>query len=352
VSVEDLLRAWGGEELVVRSDDGSGAWMLVGVHSTTLGPAMGGTRMKPYGSLEDATRDVLRLSRAMTLKNALAGLPFGGGKAVLAVPEVPTGEARYALMTRYSDLVRALGGTYVTACDMNTTEADMDVVARRTPHVLGRSAAAGGSGGSGPDTAVGVFHGIRAVCRHVFGSDELTGRSIAIQGVGAVGAHLAELLAGAGATLVVADVDPARAREVAERTGATTVGADEILTSPCDVLAPCATGAVITDETIPTLGCRAIAGAANNQLGADVDARRLQERGIVYAPDYAVNAGGVIHLAGHETLGWDDAQVAARLAGIDTTVTEVLETAERQGITTAEAAAGLASERITAARSG
>jgi glutamate dehydrogenase/leucine dehydrogenase len=347
VSVEDLVRAWGGEELVVRWDEELGTWMLVGVHSTVLGPAMGGTRMKPYGSLEEAVRDVLRLSDAMTLKNALAGLPFGGGKAVLAVPVVPTGEARRTLMTRYGDLVHAVGGTYVTACDMNTTEADMDLVATRTPHVLGRSRSAGGSGSSGPDTAVGVFHGIRAVCRHVFGSEELAGRPIAIQGVGAVGAHLAGLLAGAGATLVVADVDPARAREVAGRTGATEVGADEILATPCDVLSPCATGGVLTDETIPVLACRAIAGAANNQLGAEVDAHRLQARGIVYVPDYAVNAGGVIHLAGYETLGWDDAQVAARLAGIDATVTDILETATGEGITTAVAAARLADQRIS-----
>ncbi len=215
---EDLLHGWDGEELIVRFDEPAGAWFFVGIHSTVLGPAMGGTRLKVYPSPEDALRDVLRLSGAMTLKNALAGLPFGGGKAVLAVPAIPTGGARRALMTGYGDLVGALGGTYVTACDMNTSETDMELVASRTPHVLGRPEGAGGSGSSAPDTAAGVFHAIRAVCRHVFGTDDLTGREVAIQGVGAVGAPLAEVLVGAGATVTVADVDPARAHEVAART--------------------------------------------------------------------------------------------------------------------------------------
>jgi glutamate dehydrogenase/leucine dehydrogenase len=346
--IEDLLRAWDGEELVVRFDAPSRSWMLIAVHSTALGPAMGGTRMNPYPSLEAAVHDVLRLSGAMTLKNALAGLPFGGGKAGLAVPEVPHGDARKALFDRYGDLVGSLGGTYVTACDMNTAETDMDVVGERTPHVLGRTTAAGGSGSSASDTAVGVFHGIRAVCLHVFDDDDLAGRTVAIQGVGAVGAVLAGLLAGAGATLVVADAVPARARDVAARTGAAVVDADEILTVPCDVLSPCATGAVLTAATIPTLACRAIAGAANNQLGGDEDAERLLEGGIAYAPDYVVNAGGVIHLAGHETLGWDDVQVAARLAGIGTTVTEILVASRDEGIPPLRVAERVARERIVA----
>ena len=226
----------------------------------------------------------------------------------------------------------------------------MDVVATRTEHVLGRSVGAGGSGSSAPDTAVGVFHAIRAVCRHVFGSDDLAGRSVAIQGVGAVGVVLADLLRGAGATLIVADVDPVRARDVAERTGARAVPADALLREPCDVLSPCATGGVLNADTIPALGCRAIAGAANNQLATDADADRLRSRGIAYAPDFAANAGGVIHLAGYETLGWDDARIAARLAAIGATVTEVLDLADAEGSTTAEAAIRLAVERISVGR--
>lgn len=345
--MEDLLRTWDGDELVLRFDEPSATWMLIAIHSISLGPAMGGTRMKPYPSLEDATRDALRLAGAMTRKNALADLPFGGGKAVLAVPELPSGDDRRALMRRYGDVVQTLGGTYVTACDMNTSEHDMDLVAERTPHVLGRTPEAGGSGSSAPDTAIGVFHGIRAVCRHAFGSDELAGRSVAIQGVGAVGGSLADLLADAGATLVVSDVVHARAEEVADRTGAAVVGADRILATPCDVLSPCATGGVLTAETIPSLACRAIAGAANNQLGDVADADRLRDGGVVYAPDYVVNAGGVIHLAGHEVLGWDDAGVAARLAGIDATVTEVLRTAVTDEVNPVLAAERMARERIS-----
>lgn len=349
MSVDDLLRGWDGEFLASRFDDASGSWMLIGVHSTALGPAMGGTRMKAYGTFDDAVRDVVRLAGAMTLKNALAGLPFGGGKAVLAVPALPSGEVRRALLERYGEMVDRLRGAYVTACDMNTVETDMDVVATRTVHVLGRTEAAGGSGSSAPDTAIGVFHAIRAVCRHVFGSDDLAGRSVAIQGVGAVGAVLADLLGGAGATLVVADVDPARAADVAMRTGARAVPPEEVLAEPCDVLSPCATGGILSAETIPALACRAIAGAANNQLATDADAEGLGARGIVYAPDFAANAGGVIHLAGHETLGLDDAGVAARLAGIDATVTEILRIAKTEATTTAEAAAHLAAARISAA---
>lgn len=348
--VVEPLRDWDGGYLASRFDAPTGAWMLIGVHSTALGPAMGGTRMKVYASPDDPVRDVVRLAGAMTLKNALAGLPFGGGKAVLAVPEIPAGDARRGLMERYGDLVDGLRGAYVTACDMNTAETDMDLVGTRTPHVLGRSRAAGGSGSSAPDTAIGVFHAVRAVCRHVFGTEDLGGRTIAIQGVGAVGAPLADLLAGAGATLVVTDVVSARAREVADRTGAHVSGIAEILAESCDVLAPCATGGVLNADTIPSLACRAIAGAANNQLGSEDDAERLRARGIVYAPDFAANAGGVIHLAGHEALGWDDAQVAARLAGIGTTVSAILETADAEGVGPLEAATRLASERIAIAR--
>ena len=246
---------WGGEEIAIRSDASSGAWMLVGLHSTALGPAMGGTRVKPYPSVDAALQDVLRLSRAMTMKNALAGLPFGGGKAVIAIAGSPAGDDRRSLMLRYGDLVDSLDGRYVTACDMNTTELDMDVVATRTSHVLGRSVAAGGSGSSAPDTAKGVFHAIRATCRHVFGSDDLSERKIAIQGAGAVGEWLARLLVEAGALVSVADVNVARAEAVAGEAGATMVGADEIASLACDVYSPCATGGVLSADTTPALAC-------------------------------------------------------------------------------------------------
>jgi leucine dehydrogenase len=345
---DDLIRAWDGEELVVRFDAPTSTWMFIGVHSTTLGPAMGGTRMKPYPSPDDAVRDVLRLSQAMSMKQAAAGLPYGGGKAVLAVPAVPEhgSEARRELIARYADLVESLHGTYVTAADMNTGPADMDVIGRLTTHVLGRSPANGGAGDPGEGTAIGVSHAIRAACRHAFGTDDLAGRSVVVQGAGSVGARLITELLEAGAKVLAADVDPARVAA----TGAEPLPADEALTATCDVLAPCAAGAVLSEETIPGLGCRVIAGAANNQLATPEDAARLLARTILYAPDYVANAGGVIWLAGYETLGWDDAHMRARIAGIEQTLDEIFASAAADGITTAEAADRLARSRIDAAR--
>ena len=216
---EEVLQAWDGEEVVLRFDDASATWMFVCVHSTVLGPAAGGTRMKVYASPSDALRDGLRLSTAMTSKMAMAGVPLGGGKAVLAVPEIPVGDARRTMMLRYGELVESLHGTYWTACDMNTASSDMDVIAERTSKVFGRTEAAGGSGTSAPATAVGVFHGLRAAVARAFGSDDLTGRTVAVQGVGAVGGPLARALAEAGARLTLADVDDVRAKELADELG-------------------------------------------------------------------------------------------------------------------------------------
>ena len=349
---EELVRAWDGELVAVRFDESAGAWILVGVHSTALGPGFGGTRMKVYPSPEDALRDVLRLSSAMTSKNAMADLPFGGGKSVLAVPAMPSGDARDELLRRYAGFVASLGGSYVTACDMNTTEHDMAVVAASCPFVMGAPVEAGGSGSSAPDTAVGVYHGIRASLERAFGSDDPAGRTIAIQGVGAVGGPLAERLADVGAKLVVADVDEGRARATAERLGADVAPAEAILEASCDVLAPCATGGVLNVGTIPRLRCRAVAGAANNQLATPEDADRLAAGGILYAPDYVVNAGGVLHLAGYERLGWSAAEMAERLAGIGETLRRVFDAADREGVTPEAAAAAMARERIAAARLG
>jgi leucine dehydrogenase len=348
--IDELLRAWDGEELVMRFDESTGTWMLIGVHSTVLGPAMGGTRMKPYPSLEDAVRDALRLSQAMSMKQAAAGLPYGGGKAVLAVPEVPPpgSPERIAVIDRYAKLIESLHGTYVTAADMNTGPADMDAIARQTAHVLGRSPDNGGAGDPGEGTAIGVFHAIRSTCRHAFGSDDLQGRRVLVQGAGSVGHRLIRELRDAGAWVLVADVDPARVAA----TGAEPVDVEVAVTTPCDVFAPCATGAVLNAETIPELACAAVCGAANNQLATPEDAERLRARGILYAPDYVANAGGVIWLAGYETLGWDEAHVRSRLAGIEQTLDDVFADSAASGITTAEAADRLARARIEAARPG
>jgi leucine dehydrogenase len=284
----------------------------------------------------------------MSMKQAAAGLPYGGGKAVLAVPEVPApgSDERARILDRYAALVDSLHGTYVTAADMNTGPSDMDRISRTTPHVLGRSPDNGGAGDPGEGTAIGVFHAIRSTCRHAFGTDDLDGRTVLVQGAGSVGHRLVQELREAGAWVLVSDVDPARVAA----TGAEPVDPDEALTTKCDLFAPCAIGAVLSAESIPDLECAAVCGAANNQLAMPEDAARLKERGIVYAPDYVANAGGVIWLAGYETLGWDDAHMRARLAGIEQTLDDVFASAAEDGITTAEAADRIARSRIEAGR--
>ena len=261
---EERLRGWDGEELVAHFDEPTGTWMFIGVHSTVLGPAMGGTRMRTYPAAEDAVADALRLSQAMSMKQAAAGLPYGGGKAVLAVPTLPPrgSEERTTIVRRYADLVESLHGTYVTAADMNTGPEEMDLIAERTEHVLGRSPDKGGAGDPGEGTAFGVFHAIRAACRHASGTDDLSARTVVVQGAGSVGARLIAELREAGARVSACDVDPARVVS----TGAESVSVDEALAATCDVLAPCATGGVLNAETIPALACRVVAGAANNQL--------------------------------------------------------------------------------------
>jgi leucine dehydrogenase len=349
VVFDELIRDWDGEEVVLHHDRPTSSWMLVGVHSTVLGPAMGGTRLKSYGSPGEALDDVLRLSSAMTLKHAAADTPFGGGKAVIAAPDVPApgSDDRRALLLRYAELVDSLRGTYVTAADMNTGEADMDTIAERTAHVLGRSKANGGAGDPGSATARGVFHGIEAAVGYAFGSG-LHGRSVLVQGLGSVGGRLAEHLHEAGAALLVSDLDDSRASTAADRFGATVVPPGDVIGTTCDVFSPCATGTVLTETTIPHLRCRIVAGAANNQLGVAEDGDRLHDAGVLFAPDFVINAGGVIHLAGYETLGWDDATMTKRLEAIGETVLEVFGAAERDGISTAAAAERMARARVAA----
>jgi leucine dehydrogenase len=342
---EDLLRRWDGEHAVVRHDRESDAWMLVCIHSTRLGPAMGGTRLKSYAAPSDALEDALRLSAGMTRKLAVLGLPCGGGKGVLAVPEVPDGDARRRLLESYGELIDSLGGTYVTGPDMNTGEADMDVIGGRTAHVFCRSAAAGGSGDPSIHTALGVFHGIRATLAHLDGSDDLSGRTVLVQGTGSVGAKLARLLLDEEAVVLVSDVDEERARA----TGGRAVPADAALELECDVYAPCALGATLNAGSIPRLRCRAVAGAANNQLAEPEDAERLRASGILYAPDYVINGGGALHGIGLEQLGWDSERLEREVSGVAETLTRLYRQADEEQITTNEAAEGLARERLGAA---
>ena len=340
---EKLLAGWDGEHAVVRHDAESGAWMFVCVHSTALGPAGGGTRMRVYPAPADGLADAMRLSAAMTWKMAAAGMPRGGGKAVLAVPELPAGEPRRRLLRRYGELVASLGGSYRTAGDMNISPEDLDVVAETCPWVYGTTS---GGGNSGRGTARGCLHAIRATVEHLFGSPELAGRSVLVQGAGAVGGVLAGELADAGARVLVSDVDEARAAA----TGCETVAPERVVKTEVDVYSPCAVGGTLDAESIPRLACRAIAGCANNQLAEPEDADRLRERGILYAPDYVVSAGGIIQLIGLEDEGWDEAHLEKRLAGIGETLRTLFAEADAESITPAEAADRLVRRRLAEAR--
>jgi leucine dehydrogenase len=341
---EELLRAWDGEHAAIRFDRDSGAWMFVCIHSTARGPAAGGTRLRVYPRPEDGLADGMRLSQAMTQKMAAADLPRGGGKAVLAVPELPAGQTRRRLLLRYGELVASLGGGYRTAGDMNISPADLDVVAERCPWVYGTT---GAGGNSGLGTARGVLHGIRASAEHVFGSADVAGRSVLVQGVGAVGHDLARMLAEDGARVLVSDVDAERAASVAGEVEGAVVPAGEAIAAECDVLSPCAVGGVLDAESIPRLRCRIVAGSANNQLATPADAERLHAAGILYAPDYVTSAGGVLQLLGLEELGWDDAELERNLARIGDTLRALYADAEREGGTPAAAAERLVARRLT-----
>ena len=317
--------------------------MFVCVHSTARGPAGGGTRMRVYPTPADGLADAMRLSGAMTRKMAAAGMPRGGGKAVLAVSELPTGEPRKRLLRRYGELVASLGGSYRTAGDMNISPEDLDVVAETCPWVYGTT---GRGGNSGRGTARGGLHAIRATVEHLFGSPDLAGRSVLVQGAGSVGALLARELTEAGARVAVSDVDAARA----SATGCETVSPERAVGTEVDVYSPCAVGGTLNAESIPRLACRAIAGCANNQLAEPEDAERLHGRGILYAPDYVVNAGGIIQLIGLEDEGWNEAQLEERLAGIGDTLRALFAEAETSGITPADAAERLVSRRLAESR--
>jgi leucine dehydrogenase len=345
--VQDLLAAWEGESVSIHRDLKTGTWMFICVHSTRLGPAAGGTRMKHYPRLVDALADGMRLAEAMSLKFASVQFPHGGGKAVIALPttEIPEGEARRRLLREYGAFVNSLGGLYSAAPDMNTSALDMDVIAEVTPYVFCKTEAAGGSGDTAPDTAVGVLHGIRGACRYAFGSDDLSMRSVLVQGAGGVGGRLIELLMEADAKVIATDVD-ARRLEALRVKGIQVEAPDAALTTECDVLSPCAVGGVINSRSIPNLRCRVIAGGANNQLETPADADRLRDRGIAYAPDFVINAGGVLHGGGLEEQHWSRETLDAKLAGIGDAVHEILERAGRDGISTDAAARSIALARI------
>jgi leucine dehydrogenase len=336
----------GFEQVAYAHDPGSGLRAIVAVHSTVLGPALGGTRYWPFASEDEALVDVCRLAKGMTYKHAVAGLDQGGGKAVILGD--PATSRTDELILAYGRFVDGLSGRYVTAEDVGTTQADMDLIRTVTPHVTGVSEALGGSGDPSPATALGVLWAMKAVAERLW-DGSLRGRHVCISGVGKVGAALADHLHTEGARLTVADVRIEAAAEVADRTGAATVSAESAHTVACDVYSPCALGASLSGRTIPGLRARAVVGSANNQLATVQDAQRIHDAGVLYAPDYVVNAGGVINIA-HEQGGYDRARADERIRGIRDTVHRVLDLADAEAITTAAAADLLAERRIEAAR--
>ena len=340
------MREFDGHELVVFGHDrATSLRAIIAIHSTALGPAAGGCRMWPYGTTTEALADVLRLARGMSYKNAMAELPFGGGKAVII------GDSRKAktaeLFQAFGRLVDSLGGRYITAEDVGTTIADMASVAGTTRFVSGLGAAPGQAGGDpGPKTALGVHLGIKAAVKFRLGRSELKGIRIAIQGLGGVGHHLCGLLAAEGAELFVADVQLAAVQKACEQFKAHPVSAEEILRLDVDVLAPCALGGVLDAQSIPQLRARIVAGAANNQLAQGQDGTALQAAGILYAPDYVINAGGIISVAREYHRAGSEAQVIADIQAIPARLTEIFERARRESRTTNAVADQMARERL------
>ncbi len=342
------MREFDAHELVVFGHDAaSGLRAIIAIHSTALGPAAGGCRMWPYATTTQAVADVLRLSRGMSYKNAMAELPFGGGKAVII------GDSRQdktpGLFQAFGALVDSLGGRYITAEDVGTTTEDMASVARATRYVSGLGAAPGQAGGDpAPKTALGVHLGIKAAVKFHLGRADLRGLRVAVQGLGGVGHHLCALLATEGAELFVADVQPAAVRRACERFRAHAVAVEEVLALDVEVLCPCAMGGVLDSASIPRLRARIVAGAANNQLAEGEDGAALPAAGILYAPDYVINAGGIISVS-HEYHGEaSEAQVIADIEHIPARLTEIFERARREGRTTNAVADQMARERLAA----
>lgn len=325
------------ERVLLVSDPDSGLKAILAVHSTARGPGFGGCRFWTYGDEASALTDALRLSQGMSLKNAMADLPFGGGKAVILKPADWTDEParREALFAAFGRAVQSLGGAYLTAEDVGTTTADMRVVQRHTGFVSGIPREGAFGGDPSPKTAWGVFVAIRAAVQRQLQRDGLDGVSVALQGLGAVGMHLAEFLHQAGARLVVADVNDTRVQQARERFGATVLPVDAILAAEVDVLAPCALGAVMNARSIPGVKARIVAGAANNQLATPADGDALAARGILYLPDYLVNAGGIISVAREYRGEGEEQAVMAEVSRIGDRVLELLDRAAASGRTPA-----------------
>jgi leucine dehydrogenase len=350
------LLAMDHEELVIRRGRRTGVYTIVAVHSTLRGPALGGCRMWPYPNSTEGARDALRLSRAMTLKAAAADLALGGGKGVICLPpgaRAPEGELRREILRDFGDAVESLVGSYICAEDVGTSARDMVSVAERTRFVTGLPRVHGGSGDPSPFTALGIRAAMRSCCAERFGDPGLAGRRVTIVGCGRVGGELARLLSAAGARLLLSDIDARKRALAAELPNAGWVEPADALTAEADVLAPCALGGVLDEHTVDALRCQVVCGSANNQLAHDALAERLAARGILYAPDFIVNAGGLMNVALElDQAGYDPAVARRRVLGIERALGDLLARARESGITPLAAAGQLARSRLAAAGAG
>ena len=360
VATEDLLPAvadnalfeqiqtMGHESVVFCSDPDTGLKAIIGIHSTVLGPALGGLRFWHYERDADAITDVLRLSRGMSLKNSAAGLGLGGGKAVIIGD--PAKIKSPALLRRFGEFVEGQAGRYITAEDVGTTTADITYIREKTKHATGIPEEMGGSGDPSPFTAMGVYLSMKASAKHVYGTDSLEGRTVALQGAGHVGTYLAESLQKEGAKLIISDYFADRAEKLAAHVGGTVVGTNEIYDVAADIYAPCALGATLNTDTIARLRVAIVCGAANNQLADEVlHGQMIKDRGILYAPDFVINAGGVINVY-QEILGYDRAKATQKVETLYPTLLGLYAQAEAAGTTTHQAALALAMDRIRKAK--
>lgn len=346
MNVFEHLRHHDYGEVHYKRDAATGLWAIVAIHDTRLGPALGGCRFIHYAHEELALVDALRLARGMTYKAAISGIPHGGGKSVIIRPQRQFDRA--ALFRAFGRFVESLGGRYITAEDSGTSIEDMDIIRSQTKSVTGVKVESGGSGDPSPYTALGVRRGIEACVKFTLGRDALEGVRVAVQGIGHVGYHLCKELHALGATLVVADVDPLKAERAQREFGAEVVALEDIFGVECDVFAPCALGSALNDDTIPKLKCKVVAGAANNQLAEPHHGDALMQRGILYAPDYAINAGGLVNVA-QEVVGYDEKKSRERVMKIYDTIWEISERAKAAMQPTYRIADTMVEERLARA---
>lgn len=343
----NAMRQSGHEQVALYNDPETGLCGIIAIHDTTLGPSCGGTRMWPYASEAEAVTDALRLSRAMTYKSAAAGLNLGGGKGVIIGD--PRSQKTEGLLRAWGRFVDTLSGRYITTTDVGTTGRDLEAVREETQHVVGLDTTLGGSGDTSIMTGIGIYMGMRACAAAAWGSDSLRGRTIAMQGFGKVASHTAEHLLADDANVIVADISET-ALDQARAMGVAVVSTDEIYDAECDIFAPCALGGVINPDTIGRLRCRIVAGGANNQLATDADGEELYRRGIIYAPDFLINAGGVINVAAEIGHPYSPDRARQQTERIYEQMSAVLDKSTRHEISTAQAANLLAENRLDSVR--